>query len=424
VVIESRRRGPRTWARVASALAVQLLATSQVVAGVVPHAQAQPVDLAQVGGAQTMAVAANEQAFALDLLSRLGPSSLNLVLSPSSLATLLAMLEPGAAGATSSGIAEAMHATSLAPAVQASGWDALGKDLAARATADHLVLDSANASWIQSGFPVRPQYVQVLEQDFASSVEEADFHGDPAGAARAIDSWVSSQTRGHINDLVTAPELAQVVAVLVDAVYLSARWATPFDPSQTAEAIFHESGSTSAQVEMMSTPLLFSAPALASKSLGAVELMYKGGHFSALVLMPPLGQLAAFERDLTPSRLAQVLASLQSQAVQVHLPRFSISSSFMLNGALSAMGMGQAFSDAADFSNISPKPLKLAFVVQKAQVKVDESGTEASAASAAGAEPTAVPARPLELTFDHPFLFFVRDDTTGTVLFEAQVAAP
>jgi serpin B len=167
-------------------------------------------------------------------------------------------------------------------------------------------------------------------------------------------------------------------------------------------------------------------PASTSSALAGAELPYQGYDLSALVLMPPLGQLAVFERQLTPAGLARVVAGLRPRSVDLHMPRFSVTSALTLTQVLSAMGMGQAFANSADFSNLSPNPLKLSFVVQDAQMKVNENGTEASAASAAGVTPTAVrrPQPALNLFFDHPFLFLVRDDSTGLIIFATQVNNP
>ncbi len=92
---------------------------------------------------------------------------------------------------------------------------------------------------------------------------------------------------------------------------------------------------------------------------------------------------------------------------------------------LSGLGIGQAFSPEADFAPLSPRPLELSFVVHDAQMNVNEKGTEASAATGGGLTPTAMPAPPpVTIVFDHPFLFLVRDNATGTVIFEAQVSDP
>jgi serpin B len=370
------------------------------------------------------AVAADEQGFALNLLRRLGPGAPNLVLSPSSIATALAMLEPGAAGATQSGIAQTLQSPGLSASQQAQGWDAVDAAIAGQVSQGHIVLDSANQAWFQSGLPVRPSYLDLLTADFQTGVHKADIHGDPPAAAQAIDAWVASHTGGHIAHLISASQLQDVVAVLVDAVFMKASWETPFDSDRTAPAPFHVSSSMTVQVPTMQTPDLFDAAAQASPSLDAAQLEYRGDGFSALVLMPPQGQLPAFEKGLTPARLSAIVAALQSQPVSVRLPRFSVSSALTLNDVLSAMGMSQAFTNGADFSNLSPRSLKLSFVVHDAQMKVNENGTEASAATGVGIEPTAATRPPLSLDFNHPFLFLVRNNSTGLIIFETQVTNP
>jgi serpin B len=376
------------------------------------------------GNGNVPAVAADEQAFALDLLKRLDSGSPNVVLSPSSIATLLAMLEPGAAGTTRAGIAEAMHSTGLPPTDQASGWHALGETLTEQGSRDHIAFDTANGVWLQSGFPLRPSYVSLLAADFGAAVQEQDMGKDRAGAARAIDTWVASHTGGHIRDLITPPELQQVVAVLVDAVYMKAPWATAFDSSLTARAPFHLSPGRSESVAMMSSAPMLSAPVSVSPSLDAAELAYKGGDLSALVLMPPLGRLGDFESSLTAIGLARIVGGLRQQRVSLQLPKLDLNSSFQLQGVLSAMGMGRAFTASADFSGVSPRSLQLTFVVHDAQMKVTEEGTEASAASGGGLGPTAVEPAKLRVVFNRPFVLMVRDNATGTVLFEAQVTNP
>jgi serpin B len=375
------------------------------------------------GQRETRAVASDEQGFALDLLRRLGPVSPDLVLSPSGISTLLAMLEPGAAGATQAGIARALQSSGLAPAHQAQGWHALTTALSRRAAAGHVSLESANQTWLQLGFPVRSSYLHLLAEDFAAGLQEQDIHAQPAKAAAAINDWVSRKTHGHITKLVTAGELKDAVAVLVDAVYLDAPWAMAFDKSLTELAPFHVSPTATKKVPMMSTQEVTVLAASASPSLDAVELPYRGRQFSALVLMPPLGRLANFEERLTPRRLDQILGMLRTQPVHLELPRFSLRSSLQLNQVLSSMGMSQAFSPTADFANLSPRALQLAFVVHSAQMKVSEQGTEASAGSAGGLVPTAEPYS-LAMVVDHPFLFLVRDDASGCILFEAQVTSP
>jgi serpin B len=370
-------------------------------------------------------VSASEQAFALDLLHRLAPGRPNLVLSPSSIATLLAMLEPGAAGPTEAGIARALHSAGMSAQQQARAWYLLKGALSRQARHDHVVFDTANQLWLETGFPVRSSYLDLLAADFAAGVQEQDLDQDPVGSADAIDKWVASHTAGHITNLLTPSELENVVAVVVDAVYMDAPWETPFDPSLTAPAPFYVSSGTTIEVPMMSSPETLYIPASATGALDVAELPYKGEGLSAIVLMPPLGQLGAFESRLTPAALTGTVSGLLRQRAEIKLPKFELKTSLRLNQVLSGMGMSQAFSLDADFSPLSPRPLQLSFVVHDAQVNVTEEGTEASAATGGGLAPTAMPAPPpISIVFDHPFLFLVRDNATGTIIFEAQVTDP
>jgi serine protease inhibitor len=370
------------------------------------------------------AVSTDEQAFALELLRRLGPTATDLVLSPSSLDTLLAMVEPGAAGTTGAGIAKALHSEGLTAGAQAAGWKALEGALSAMTTKGRITLDTANEAWLQDGLSVRKAYLQQLVGDFGAGLEHGDLQGDPSAAAEAIDAWVASHTGGHVTHLLDARELQHAVAVLVDAVYMDAPWQEAFPAALTKPAPFHLAQGT-VEVPMMSIGRPRQLEVLTSPGLEAAELPYAGGRLSALVIMPAAGQLGSFEADLTPSRLASLLGRLGTVPALVELPKFEAHSSLQLNSVLSAMGMGQAFSGTADFANLSPVPLELSFVVQDAQIEVAEKGTEASAASGAGIVPTAIAVPPgPRLVFDHPFLVLVRDDVTGTIVFEARVGNP
>lgn len=305
------------------------------------------------------------------------------------------------------------------------GWHDLAGTLSSQARHDHIVLDVANQALLQDGVEVRNAYARMLATDFATTVQEEDLRARPEPSARVINRWVADHTGGHIKGLLTPAQVQGASALLVDAVYMEAPWATGFARSKTVAAPFYVTASTRETIPTMTSPATLTAPASVSPSLDAAELAYRGDALSALVLMPPLGQLAKFEADLTPAVLAQIVRCLVDQRVSVKLPRFSLDSKLGLNAVLSAMGMNQAFSPEADFANLSPQPVQLGLVLQDAQIKVGESGTEASAASGGGLVPTAVaPEKVLNIAFDHPFAFLVRDNATGTIVFEAQVSDP
>jgi serpin B len=158
----------------------------------------------------------------------------------------------------------------------------------------------------------------------------------------------------------------------------------------------------------------------------AVDLPYLHSTLSMLLVMPTPGTLARFEQDLSSDSLAQLERALSSKRVDLHVPRFHLTSDTGLGPVLSALGMPIAFTDAADFSGITAlSRLKISAVEHAADLRVDEEGTVAAAATGIAIQPTAIAPEPAtRLTLDHPFLAFLRDDATGAILFVAQVTDP
>jgi serpin B len=160
-----------------------------------------------------------------------------------------------------------------------------------------------------------------------------------------------------------------------------------------------------------------------------VELPYDGGQLSMVVIVPePVAgdggdALAALETGLTGDRVGAILASIAPSRVALSLPTFSFSSPFDLAQTLVDLGMVDAFGDA-DFSGIDDSGLRIAKVIHKAFVAIDEAGTEAAAATAVVTEPPSEPPPPIPVAVDRPFLFLVRDIPTGAVLFLGRVVDP
>jgi serpin B len=157
----------------------------------------------------------------------------------------------------------------------------------------------------------------------------------------------------------------------------------------------------------------------------AVELPYNGSQLSMVIFLPASGNFSAFENGLSADRADAIIKGMGNRQVNLVMPKFTFESSFGLKSVLSAMGMPVAFTDAADFSGMSGnKDLLIQDVVHKAFVAVDENGTEAAAATAVIVGITALPANPVDVTIDRPFIFLIRDIPTGTVLFLGRVMNP
>ena len=361
-------------------------------------------------------VATAEQQFSIDILRAVPATDKNVVLSPSSLATALAMLQLGAVGRTRDEIAHVLHTDHLSSQQQALGWAALTKSLA-----DTGVVESANSLWQQKNFPLVANYMAQLTRYFQAGVWQVDFEHDMSGAMSAINAWCSQQTRGKITKLFEPGSLdpASTKLVLANAEYFKASWKYQFDPKQTSPGTFHRADGTTASVPFMNYD--GSAQISGTSDYVAAQLPYAGERFAAQVVMPLQGSLPDLIKSLTPATLAGVAKVEQTDHAPFLLPKFVAQTFTDLTDQLAALGMRSAFSPHADFSSMSQVPLNVETVVQRDYLKVDEVGTVAAAVTGVGIQAQGA-VRPI--SFDHPFLFLVRDTQTGVVLFAGQIVDP
>ena len=367
--------------------------------------------------------AAASAPFGLELMRSLGAG--NLVLSPDSIAAALAMAGSGAAGPTATQIAEVLHLSSpraFAAVGQLQGALAGEQLAAAHGDPQAATLDLANGLFVQRGDVLKPAFLAGLQQHFAAAPQTVDFQAP--SAIEAINAWVSARTQGIIPRIL-AELPRQTRLALANAIYLKAAWRYPFKPQATASAPFHGERTSASIAFMHETDAL---PYAHGRGYEAVDMPYRSSTLSLLVMLPLKQSLAALERALTPGRLAAIVGGLSARPVLLSLPRLHLVTHTLLNGTLKALGMTAAFSDGADFSAITgAERLKIGLVEHAADFKVDEAGTVAAAATVVTIEPTvarAPAARPVAFDADHPFLFFLRDDRTGAMLFAGRLVDP
>jgi serpin B len=391
--------------------------------------------------AVTKVVANAEIGFSLELLDHLMASSdsngsTNELVSPSSLATALAMLELGASGSTERGIASALHTAGLSAGEQAEGWYSLAALLAGETSTSAAnlkrvpELDVANSLWVQQDFAVLPTFVRALVSEFRTGVWQVNFQDDLAAAVGAINKWTSEHTKGLIKQLFSPGGLTPTtVLVLADAVFFHADWAASFKSATTQRPFYLAAGASENVPFMSSEPLgstrALTVPVSRTGQYVAVELPYTGKRLSALVVMPTGSSLPQFVSSLTEGSLGRIVSSLSRDRVQLSMPTFTLRSDNQLNQTLSSMGMSQAFETGADFSRINATvPLEVGTVEQHAFLQVTPKGTTAAAATGIGVIATAMPSPERPIVIDHPFLFLLRDDVTGAILFESMVENP
>ncbi len=369
-------------------------------------------------------LAAGNSLFAGRLLGLLAASNPTVALSPLSITDALAMTLPGARGPTATQIARALD-FSLPAARLHAAFNALEQSLA---TVDvpGVTLSIANALYGQQGTQFRPAFLGLLARDYGAGMRTVDFQRAAESARRAINAWVSARTDGKIANLLAPGDVdALTQLVLVNAVYLNAKWDSPFDRQQTAPAPFRAPGGT-VQVPTMHQQGTFAYRR--GPGYQTLELPYRGGRLAFDILLPDPGRLPALVRRLASGGPLQAVQGLVPASVQLALPKLLLRSSFQLAPPLTTLGMPLAFvAGGADFSGIAGRPgdLYVKKVIHEAYLRLDEAGTQAAAATAVILEGVSAQVfRGISFTVDRPFAFVLRDRKTGAVLFLGTVSRP
>ncbi len=377
--------------------------------------------------------AANE--FALELLSATGKSDQNLACSPASTYLALLLAYAGAEGETASELARVLHLTD----------GSIGDREAALKAAQTLMrpvdetegnpqLAIANSIWGQSGHPFRSDYLERAGEYLGAAVLSTDFLQDPQGAREAINSWVDSATRGHIPGLLKTDDVSSNTrAVLTNAVWFQAAWDNQFEVRDTRTNPFY-----CADGKAVSVPTLRGIHAeriMETEGFQMLELSYKrvnneGARWSMLVLLPREGQsLAKLEETLSPEKLTAWSSRLEEKKVDISLPRFHTTSRFSLRAPLQQMGLKRLFDPTrCDLSGMDGGAGKLFCdeIIQQVDVSVSENGTVAAAATAlvmkVGSRVN--PPEPKVFNANRPFLYFLKDQASGQLMFCGRVARP
>ncbi len=366
-------------------------------------------------------------AFAFDLYGRLRQQPGNTFFSPYSISTALAMTYAGANGGTAQQMAKTLHFGQDQDAFHSS-IKGLMAGLQGGDKKRPFELHVANALWGQKGYGFLDSFLNLTRQSYGAELRQVDFIGEPEETRQAINAWVEKETRERIKDLIARGVLdSNTRLVLTNAIYFKSAWADPFYKEATRKEDFLVTAQKKTPVQMMhqhQRTMFFEGDALQM-----LELPYKGNELSMLVLLPKKVEgLADLEKNLTAKQLAAWQGVMKPHQVDVALPKFKITASFSLKDELSALGMPAAFSpNDADFSRMNGKrDLFVSAVIHKAFVDVNEEGTEAAAATAVGIAKSAAPPPLPRATFraDHPFVFVIRHNGTGSLLFLGRVASP
>lgn len=358
--------------------------------------------------------------FAIDLFRQVNseePADKNIFISPFSISTALAMTVNGAAGQTRDDMRHTLRTDGLSLENTNISYKTLLHTLPLLDPATKLKL--ANSIWPKKDYPVLNSFLQTNTAYFNSEILPADF-SDPA-VIDEVNGWVETHTDGLIKKTLTELD-PDVVMLLINAIYFKGTWRTEFEAAKTKAADFF-TGAGPVSVQMMHTPES-DFPYLANDLFQAVDLPYGDSVYSMSVFLPNEGHNVSEIIDaLQPDTWTQWLGAFKTRSVELFLPKFKLEYGKKLKPTLSDMGMGLAFSDGADFSNMVSSSVKIDDVIHKAFVEVDEKGTEAAAVTVVVIVETSVPFVPV-VNVNRPFLFVIRDNKTNSILFMGKVVNP
>ncbi|MGO8752506.1 MAG: serpin family protein [Thermoguttaceae bacterium] len=286
------------------------------------------------------------------------------------------------------------------------------------------------ASGGQQGYEFLPEFLQTTHNYYGAELGIVDFVRNTEAARQEINQWVEKQTEDKIKDLLAPGVLdPQTRLVLTNAIYFKGNWKEKFGKNATEDAPFHLSADKEVTVPMMHQAERFGYRA--TDALQVLEMSYAEGELSIIVLLPKeIEGLIQLEKKLTQANVQEWTKGLRWQEVIVYVPKFTMTSQFSLKDTLQTMGMTRAFGQNADFSRMSRgEGPYISAVVHKAFVDMNEEGTEAAAATAVvetkkEALMKEEPETPPVFRADHPFLFLIRENQTGGILFMGRVMNP
>ncbi|XP_049421636.1 leukocyte elastase inhibitor-like isoform X2 [Epinephelus fuscoguttatus] len=296
---------------------------------------------------------------------------------------------------------------------------------------DAYALSTANRLYGEKTFEFKEEFLAETQKHYQAELEPVDFIKEYEAARVHINEWVEEQTKGKIKDLLVEGVLDdKTKLVLVNAIYFKGFWNQKFNKDETVDAQFRINKSDTKPVKMMSQKSEFLFTMVPDLSFKILEMRYKGEELSMFIFLPndiedDTTGLEKLEAQLTYEKFVEWTRSdlMRKTDVKVGLPRFKLEETYDMKNVLVSMGMVDAFDvGKSDFCGLSTATnLVLSKVVHKSFVDVNEEGTEAAAATAAS-----VSVRSLPPTFvaDHPFLFFIRHNSTNSILFAGRYCSP
>jgi serine protease inhibitor len=377
-----------------------------------------PIDLTQ----DQVALIESGNGFAFDIFSRVLKSAgenENIMTSPLSISYALSMTVNGANGDTRDDMLEALRLKGISvDAINSSYKNLTGALL----SVDKRVLMSiANSVWIENDFTVKKSFTDILTDFYNADAETFDIND--ASAPDKINGWIEDNTNGLIKKMIEKLN-DNTVMLLINAIYFKGKWKSQFDESKTIQMPFHKSATNQINVPMMKQKTDFMV--YEGNGFILAEFPYGQGNFVMDVILPnEQDGITNTIASLSDESFTAWLNQMSERETDVSFPRFKYGFKKTLKDVLTDMGMGIAFTDGADLSNITDKyDLLINDVTHQTFIETNEEGTEAAAATVVDIGLTSMPLDAVVFKMDHPFVYIIRESTTNSIIFMGRVTDP
>ena len=346
----------------------------------------------------------------------------NVFISPASLFMALSMVYNGADGKTKEEIAKTLHVDGM----EANELNKANASLLTKALkeSDKIQLNVANSIWLNENYHFQDNFSKSNKDYFNAEIQEIDVADSES--AKRINDWVKSATNQKIDKIVEPPLKANLVALLINAIYFKGDWMYEFDKDLTQNETFHLADGTKMDIPLMS--LNENLVYMENEHFQAVQLPYGEGEMSMNVFLPDENSsLEDFKKTLSNENWMAWKKEFSAEIGTVRLPKFQLEYETSLNDTLKNLGMESAFEDNADFTKMikDGDSLKISEVKQKTFIDVNEGGTEAAAVTSVAISETSAPIHaPFVMEVNRPFFFAITDDETDTILFMGSISKP
>jgi serpin B len=361
--------------------------------------------------------------FAIDLYKQMSRSNENIFFSPISISNAFAMLYAGTDGKTKKEIKQVFHFT---PEKELHPY--FSELIRRLKNVSGCELNIANALWVQEGYEFKKEFLNIVKKFYDGVVKELNFKTSPEECRKKINEWVEQKTKGKIKELIEKGSISSLTRLIsTNAIYFNGEWCHQFNKKLTKEMPFYQINGIEKQVPMMQFEDFKEFNYFEDTIVQVLEMKYKGEKISMIIILPKNKDgIKNVEEVLNIDILNNWLDRMRLTKVDVYFPKFKMERAYTLTENLRGLGIISLFGPEANLSGITgERDLFISEIFHKSYIDVNETGTEATAATGVGF-PESIPMKeePKIFKADHPFIFLIYDKDTSAILFIGRVLEP